>query len=116
MTLNTSSTVYAIVMNLENHSTQQNDIFNSQIKLTDSTGEQFIYTAAAILIMSRYSNVMSLVKKEADKYITYNNHLYTDSVPLSKSQLLDLLDTSISIMAFYSGVSNKIYRYNLTFK
>jgi hypothetical protein len=92
------------------------NIFNSQIKLTDSTGEQFIYTTAAILIMSRYSNVMSVVKKEADKYITYNNHLYVDSVPLSTSQLLDLLDTSMSIMAFYSRVSNKIYRHKSTSK
>jgi pyruvate formate-lyase activating enzyme-like uncharacterized protein len=92
------------------------NIFNTQIKLTDSTGEQFTYKPMAILVISRYSNIMTVVKREADNYITYNNHLYTDILPLSKSKLSDLLDTSMCIMAFYSRVSNRIYYYNLTFK
>ena len=88
------------------------NIFDSEVKLTDSMGEQFIYKTMVVLIVSRYSNTIYIVKKEADHYMTYTDHSYEKTVMLSQSDLMDLFSTSMSIMAFYSRVSEKFF--NLT--
>lgn len=80
-------------------------MLSSQVKLTDSSGEQFIYKTTAILVISRYSNNMTVIKVQADQLFLYDDHMKINSSPLSKSKFADCLDTSMSVIAFFSQVS-----------
>ena len=81
-------------------------MFRSQIKLNDSSGRQFIYCVISIAIISRYSDSVVVVKKIGDRYMMYNDHMYHNQQPISESELCDLLDTCIDVMAFYRRVSS----------
>ncbi len=89
-----------------------NSIFNSQMKLIDATGEQFNYVSVAVLVMSQYSNTIHVIKRKEDHYVKYTDHLYTDAVDVLECDLMDIFDTSMSIIAFYRRVSNKMFCFN----
>lgn len=86
-----------------------NDLFDSSIKLTDDKNVNHCYKPMAILLISRYSDTATIIKKEADGYIQYNGYTYSEPTPLSNSKMADLLDTSGSILMFYYQVYLPIF-------
>lgn len=81
-----------------------NEIFNSNIKLTDDKYIVHNYTPVAVFLISRYSDTGTVVKQEADGYVEYNGSSFSKSTPLSNSKMGDLLNTCSKILAFYRDV------------
>ena len=83
---------------------QANDLFHSNIKLTDDKNIVYSYKAMFILVISRFSDTASVVKQESGGYVHYNDHKFLKPIPLSNSKMADLLDTSGTILLFFHQV------------
>lgn len=62
------------------------------------------YTPNAVLIISRFSDTIVVVKKKRNNYVQCVGNLYSEQIPLSHDQLYDLYDTSATILVFHHQV------------
>ncbi|CAF1498004.1 unnamed protein product, partial [Adineta steineri] len=75
--------------------------FDSYLELNDIENVQYYYPATAVLIISRYSDNIVVVKKEANTYFQYTDDTYSDRISLSYNKLCDHFDTSGKILVFH---------------
>ena len=80
------------------------DLFYSKIKLTDGTGADHSYKPAAVLLISRYSDTVTVIKHEGDIYTQYIGETYSEALPLPSSKMADAFDTCGYILVFYHQV------------
>ena len=59
------------------------------------------YTANAILLISKYSDTLIVIKKINNQYVKSNNKPYAEQIPLTLDELHDIFDTSSAILGFY---------------
>jgi len=62
------------------------------------------YDATALLCFSAYSDNVALVKKKSNKYIQLIGDTFSEETSLTFSKLLDIFDTSSSILVFHHQV------------
>jgi hypothetical protein len=55
----------------------------------------------SVILISRYSDTIIVIKKESNNYIQYVGDLYSEPVSLSYDTLCDLFDTSGTVLVFY---------------
>ena len=82
-------------------------LFNEILDVNDSKNVHHSYTPIAILLISRFSDSIAVVKQESQGYIQFPQDDYSHSVPLSYSRFSDLIDTSSSILIFHHQVRKK---------
>ncbi|CAF4415281.1 unnamed protein product, partial [Adineta steineri] len=80
---------------------QVQKVFDSYLELNDIENVQYYYPATAVLIISRYSDNIVVVKKEANTYFQYTGDTYSDRISLSYNKLCDHFDTSGKILVFH---------------
>jgi hypothetical protein len=86
------------------------DLFDSSIKLTDENNILHSYKPTAILLISRYSDAVVVIKREANDYIQFNDDHFSISKELTISKMADLMDTCGHILVFYHQVwSNTVH-------
>lgn len=74
-------------------------IFNSTITITDINNIEYRYRISSVLLISRYSDTLIVIKKKQNKYIQYVNNSNTEQLTLNR--LHDLFDTSSTILGFH---------------
>jgi hypothetical protein len=62
------------------------------------------YTAIAVLIISRFSDTIIVIKKKGNNYVQCTGNLYAEYVVLSQDKIYDLYDTSAAILVFHRQV------------
>jgi hypothetical protein len=67
------------------------------------------YAPNAVLLISRFSDTIVVIKKEGNNYVQCIGNLYSEEVPLSHDQLYDLYDTSATIFAFHHQVCIHVF-------
>ncbi|CAF4273381.1 unnamed protein product, partial [Rotaria sordida] len=77
------------------------DAFDSNLKLIDVNNVEYAYTPRAIFLISRYSDTISIIKQQSNKFIQYIGTTYSEPIPISYSKMIDLFDTSGTILVFY---------------
>jgi hypothetical protein len=58
----------------------------------------------ALLCFSAYSDNISLIKKESNKYVQLNGYTFSGETLLTPDNLLDIFDISSSTLVFYRQV------------
>ncbi|CAF0902184.1 unnamed protein product [Adineta steineri] len=76
---------------------QVQKVFDSYLNLNDIENVQYYYPATAVLIISRYSDNIVVVKKEANTYFQYTGDTYSDRISISYNKLCDHFDTSAEV-------------------
>lgn len=76
----------------------------SKLYLTDVNDVQHIYVATAFLMISRYSDSITVVKQDRDGHAQYTDDHYSTRVNISHSRFSDLIVTSGSLLVFYCQV------------
>lgn len=79
-------------------------IFDSELDLINVQNTNYSYRAASVLLISRYSDIITVIKKESSDYIQYIGNTYSEPIVLSYSKMADLFDTSGTILIFYYQV------------
>jgi len=79
-------------------------VFNANISLYDVHDTLYNYTPTTSFCISAYSDNITLVKKEYDDYIQFIGDSFSEQISLSFDKLLDIFDTSSSILVFHHQV------------
>ncbi len=79
-------------------------MFDAGTSLCDIDDVEHYYMPIAVLLISRYSDTLSVIKKESNKDIQYVGNLYSEKISLSNGTLSDLFDTSGAILVFHNQV------------
>ena len=79
-------------------------MFNSTINIYDVKNIKHTYTLSAVLLISRYSDTIVVIKKNGNDYVHCTGNFYSKQIPLSHDELYDLYDTSATIFAFHHQV------------
>ncbi|CAF1441600.1 unnamed protein product [Adineta ricciae] len=91
----------SVLVKLGDRNTQPKIIFDSELELTDVDDITYCYTAASILLISRYSDTISVIKRIGSDYIQYSGEKFSESSVLSYSKMADLFDISSTNLIFY---------------
>jgi hypothetical protein len=70
---------------------------------------EHIYSTNAVLLISRYSDTLAVIKKAKNKYVQYVNKSYDEQIPLTRDELYDLFDTSGAILGFHHQVLTAVF-------
>ena len=84
-------------------------MFNSTINIYDVKNIKHSYTLSAILLISRYSDTIVVIKKDGNNYVQCIGNFYSEQIPLSHDELYDLYDTSATIFAFHHRVFIRVF-------
>jgi hypothetical protein len=79
-------------------------VFDSGTSSRDIDDVEHYYIPIAILLISRYSDTLAVIKKESNKHIQYVGNSYSEKISLSNGTLSDLFDTSGAILVFHNQV------------
>ena len=82
-------------------------LFNRTVNLTDVENVQHAYKPTAVLLVSCFSDSVTVVKKESHDYVQFVSDNYSEPVHLSKPRWADLIDTSGSILVFHHKVCQR---------
>ncbi|CAF4455530.1 unnamed protein product [Rotaria sp. Silwood2] len=84
-----------------NPKVERNNPLDNYICLRDMDDKEYNYGATALLGFSAYSDNVALVKKKSNKYIQLIGDAFFEETSLTFSKLLDIFDTSSSILLFH---------------
>lgn len=79
-------------------------MFNANISLYDVHNILYNYIPTTLFCIRAYSDNITLVKKEHGDYIQFIGDLFSERISLSFNKLLDIFDTSSSILVFHHQV------------
>ncbi|CAF3886303.1 unnamed protein product [Rotaria sordida] len=83
----------------------ENNPLDNHICLRDMDDKEYNYGATALLCFSAYSDNVRLVKKKSNKYVRLIGDTFSEETSLAFSNLLDIFDTSSSILLFHQQVN-----------
>jgi hypothetical protein len=90
---------------LADRDTEVNELFNGTITLTDENARTNCFHTTSILLLSRYSDTVTIIKREDSLFTQYTGPTYCDGVRLSTSKMADAFDTCSKILVFYHRVN-----------
>jgi hypothetical protein len=85
---------------LADRNTQVTELFDATITLTDDDGIDYRFHTTAILLISRYSDTIKIIKREDSLFTQYTGPVYSASASLSSSKMADAFDTCSTILVF----------------
>jgi hypothetical protein len=62
---------------------------------------EYCYVPIGVLLISRYSNTIIVIKKESNDYVQYVGNSYSESISISYDKLSDIFDTSGKLLVFH---------------
>lgn len=77
---------------------------DNHICLRDVDDKEYNYGATALLCFSAYSDSIAFVKKKSNQYIQLIGDTFSEETALTFSKLLDIFDTSSSLLLIHHRV------------
>ena len=107
-TRNHGLTIFVSFQSYKKPPVRHDCLFDETLDFNDFYDVQHHYTPIAILLISRFSDSITVVKRESQGYVQFLQEDYSQSAHLSHSSFSDMIDTSSSILIFHIQVCETI--------